>query len=37
MIQNEGVASTLVRVTGLGLYEPQILQIVRLYQDMKNR
>ena len=37
MIQNEGVASTLVRVTGLGLYEPQILQFVRLYQDMKNR
>ena len=37
MIQNEGVASTLVRVTGLGLYEPHILQIVRLYQDMKNR
>lgn len=37
MIQNEGVASTLVRVTGLGLHEPQILQIVRLYQDMKNR
>lgn len=37
MIQNEGVVSTLVRVTGLGLHEPQILQIVRLYQDMKNR
>jgi mannitol-1-phosphate 5-dehydrogenase len=37
MIQNEGVASTLVRVTGLALHEPQILQIVRLYQDMKNR
>ena len=37
MIQNEGVASTLVHVTGLGLHEPQILQIVRLYQDMKNR
>jgi len=37
MIQNEGVASTLVRVTGLGLHEPQFLQIVRLYQDMKNR
>ncbi len=37
MIQNEGVASTLVRVTGLALHEPQMLQIVRLYQDMKNR